>query len=241
MKLARVLGGLATLCAATQAGATPLAAPPEAPASRYGRLSQAECEAELGKRGVPFKREGETRGVLAPVRLTGPLRGVTFHSALPPERRVKEPWDIVDCRLALALDDFAQILARHDVVDVVHFSAYRPPVVRRGAPGQDPAAAAPPSRQHGGALAMDAAVFVKKDGTKLAVEKDFHGRIGAPTCGAGAAPWPATPEAAALRAIVCEAADQRLFNVLLTPDYNWAHRNHFHLEVAVGASYFLVK
>ena len=66
------------------------------------------------------------------------------------------------------------------------------------------------------------------------VERDFHGRIGAPTCGAGTGPNPATPEALELRRIVCDAADAKLFNVELTPDFNWAHRNHFHLEVTAG-------
>ena len=31
-----------------------------------------------------------------------------------------------------------------------------------------------------------------------------------------------------------------LFNVALTPDYNWAHRNHFHLEVTPRVKWFLV-
>ena len=75
---------------------------------------------------------------------------------------------------------------------------------------------------------------MKRDGTTLVVERDFHGRIGAPTCGPGAGPHPATPEALELRQIVCDAADARLFNVALTPDFNWPHRNHFHLEVTAG-------
>jgi hypothetical protein len=39
---------------------------------------------------------------------------------------------------------------------------------------------------------------------------------------------------------LCDAADARLFNVMLSPDYNWRHRNHFHLEVATGAKWFVV-
>jgi hypothetical protein len=195
---------------------------PSSPANQYAKLDRTACEAELTKRGISFKSETAAKGVLAPVRLTGPLS---------PEKRAVQPWDILDCRLVLALDDFSQILAAHDVVDVTHFSVYRPPILKPNVTT---------ARQHGGALAIDAAIFSKKDGTKLQVEKDFHGRIGAPTCGGAASPAPVTPEATALRDIVCTAADQRLFNVVLTPDYNWAHRNHFHLEVS-GASYFLVR
>ena len=81
----------------------------------------------------------------------------------------------------------------------------------------------------------------EEDGSKLDVEHDFHGRIGAPPCGPGAGPVPATVEAMELRQIVCEAAEAKLFNVALTPDYNWAHRNHFHLEVAAGVRWSVIR
>jgi hypothetical protein len=207
-------------------GAPP--APP--PAVRYGRLDRASCETELGVRGVVFTRVDEARGVLEPVRLGGPLHGVTYHSGLPAAQRATSPLEIVDCRLALALDDFARQLAAHDVVEVVHFSIYRPP--SRGA-----VASRHPS-PHDRGLAIDAASFVKRDGTKLDVERDFHGRIGEATCGGGAGPHPATPEALELRRIVCDAADAKLFNVALTPDFNWKHRNHFHLEVRADVGWF---
>jgi hypothetical protein len=232
--------GLALLAGTTDARADAPNPPPRvdvapdpAPATSYAALDRAACEAELTRRGVPFSRVDEARGVLAPVRLTGPLHGVTFRTALPAAKRATSPWEIVDCRLALALDDFSVQLARHDVAEVIHFSIYRPPSKKW--PGDKIAS------RHPGALAIDAGTFIKKDGTRLEVERDFHGRIGAKTCGAeGAAPQPSTPEAVELRRIVCDAADARLFNVELTPDFNWAHRNHFHLEVTAGAKWFLV-
>ena len=202
------------------------------PALRYGRMDRAACEAELGRRSIPFAVVDEARGVLAPVRLEGPLHGVTFRTALPADQRETSPWEIVDCRLALSLDDFAAQLATHDITQVVHFSMYRPPV-----------ASWPEGRlatRHPGALAIDAATFVKRDGTRLEVERDFHGHIGAVTCGNGAGPRPATAAAVELRRIVCDAAQAHLFNVMLTPDYNRPHRNHFHLEVTAGVSWFVV-
>ena len=205
--------------------------PAAAPALRYGRLDRATCENELERRGIPFSRVDEARGVLAPVRLRGALHGVTFRTGLPESKRATSPWEIVDCRLALALDDFAAQLATHDITQVIHFSVYRPPVATwpEGKIGS----------RHPGALAIDAGTFVKKDGTRLEVERDFHGHIGATTC-AGSGPHPATPEALELRRIVCDAADAHLFNVELTPDYNWPHRNHFHLEVTAGVGWFVV-
>jgi hypothetical protein len=210
--------------------AGPYRPPPLSPAERYARLDQAGCEAELGQRGIPFVRVDSARGVLEPVRLDGALHGVTYHSELPVAQRGSSAIEIVDCRLVLALDDFAVQLASHDVVEVVHYSMYRPPSARW--PGGKTAT------RHPGGLAIDAAKFVKRDGTKLVVERDFHGRIGAKTCGPGTGPQPATPDALELRKIVCDAAEARLFNVALTPDFNWPHRNHFHLEVTANTRWF---
>jgi len=202
------------------------------PAVRYAALDRATCEDELRRRRIPFVPVAQARGVLAPVRLAGPLHGVTYHSALPAKQRATSPYEILDCRLVLALDDFSTILAKHDIVEVIHFSVYRPPNAHFPAGRL--------AHQHAGALAIDAGWFKHKDGSVLQVERDFHGRIGARTCGPGTGPSPATPAALELRSIACEAAGDHLFNVELTPDYNWPHRNHFHLEVTPQVHWFLV-
>jgi hypothetical protein len=202
------------------------------PAVRYGQLSRHDCEAELETRGIKYTRESTTPGVVAPVRLAGPLHGVVFDTDLSESARKTSPYEIADCRLVLALDDFAAILAAHDVVAVRHYSMYRPP------PKDWPDGK--PGTRHNGALALDAARFTTKDGTQLVVDKDFNGRIDAKTCGDDAAPDPATPAALELRKILCETVDRHLFNVVLTPNYNKEHHNHFHLEVTAGVKWFLV-
>ena len=210
-----------------------LASPSDAqdtPAYRYARLSQDECEAELATRHIEFARETAV-AVLAPVRLTGPLHGVVFRTDQSAQARPTSPYEIADCRLVLALDDFAEILSRHDIVEVRHYSMYRPP---RSWPDDSI------GKRHDGALAIDAGRFIDSTGAVLDVDHDFHGAIDAPTCGDGAGPHPATPAALALRAILCEVVDRHLFNVVLTPNYNRPHKNHFHLEITAGVTWFLV-
>jgi hypothetical protein len=202
----------------------------DTPAYHYAQLSQAECEAELAARHIDFVRE-TAAAVAEPVRLTGPLHGVVFRTDLADKARPTSPYEIADCRLVLALDDFAEILSRHDIVEVRHYSIYRPP---RSWPEDKPGA------QHVGALAIDAGRFLDQTGAVLDVDRDFHGAIGAKTCGDGAGPRPATPAALTLRAILCETADRRLFQVMLTPNYNRPHKNHFHLEVTAGVTWFLL-
>lgn len=203
----------------------------ERPAVRYASLSQDACEAELTARQIPFVRE-PARGVLAPVRLQGPLRGVTFRTNQREAARATSIWELADCRLVLALDDFAAILAAHHIVEVRHYSMYR------RAPSSWPDDRIG-TRHHGG-LALDAARFVREDGSHLDVLDHFKGRRRAKVCGPKARRGK-TAEARELREIVCAAVAQGLFNVVLTPNFNRAHRNHFHLEVTTGVKWLVLR
>jgi hypothetical protein len=203
----------------------------DTPAVKHGALDADACLAELDTRGVSYNKE-TARGVVGAIRLTGPLHGVTFTPDVDKKDVDTTPYAIVDCRLALSLDDFAALLQKHDVVEVRHYSIYRPPP-KSWPDGKE-------GTRHDGAMAIDAAHFIKKDGTSLDVVKHFNGAIGDATCGPDAKPHPNTAEATELRAILCEAVDAHLFNVVLTPNYNKPHHNHFHMEVTAGVGWFLV-
>jgi hypothetical protein len=317
------------------------------PAYRYANLSDAEALAELDRRRILYSRvdAASAPGVRAPVRLTGRLHGVYVHSALPPEQRVVSVFEILDARLALALDDFCALLERHDIDEVVHYTMYRPNVavpshgvpdeaslqaIRRSggrprpeahasaapkprtpqglgkgtldaakghappagakqksdggaakpepaiigakkpaagkavvqaapppAPAKGPSPAgkrvarrdppaaglhqttwAPPGTRHPAGLAIDVALLHKRDGRWLSVGRHFRGRIGERTCGEGAR-VPEDADARELRALVCESSDLGLFTYVLTPDYNAAHADHFHMEIKPGVHWFL--
>jgi hypothetical protein len=70
------------------------------------------------------------------------------------------------------------------------------------------------------------------------VQHDFHGRIGQRTCGEGA-PVPESTDARELRALVCGSQDLGIFTYVLTPDYDAAHVDHFHMEIKPGVRWFL--
>lgn len=195
------------------------AVPEGSPVLGYAALDRDACEGELTKRGIAFARAEDTPGVRAPVRITGPLHGVAIHSPLPSAQRARSRADLVDCRLALALDDFAASLAPRGIVEVIHLSAYRSKT-------EGGCTVKYPGEQHCAALAVDVASFAKRDGTKLVVERDFHGKVGSLTCATGA------PPPNELWNIACGAAGKQ-FQVVLTPNWNAEHRNHFHLELTV--------
>ena len=323
------------------------------PAYRYANMTDAEAFEELDRRKILYTKLDAVSGVRAPVRLTGRLHGVYIHSSLPPEQRVTTPFEILDARLALTLDDFAAILERHDIDEVVHYTMYRPnvgapghgghgveeepsasaasarqrssnarppaaksarpkappslgakgtiegnkraepaplslkqklggpgpkpvvmvtakkppqrplaaPAAKASAPGKGPAPLAkrppgtvahrspqpsglhqttwaPPGTRHPAGLAIDVGLLHKKDGRWLSVARQFQGHIGDKTCGDGAYA-PEAPDAKELRALVCEASDLGVFTYVLTPDYNAAHVDHFHMEIKPGVRWFL--
>jgi hypothetical protein len=229
---------LVFLPSSARAADSRLEVPPESVAEHsrayiHANLSDDEVLAEIVRRHLPVVRvDPGVPGVRTPVRLTGPLHGVTIHSSLPMEERATTPFEILDARLALALDDFCAILANHDVVELVHFTIYRP---------FDPASAEPSGglSRHPGGLAIDVGALRKRSGSQLSVLPDWQPAIGARTCGPGARKLLGR-KGRELVSILCEAADERLFHVMLTPHFNRAHHDHFHLEIKPEVKWFLV-
>jgi hypothetical protein len=201
-------------------------------AFRYANLSDDDALAELRRRDIPWTPATPPMpGVRTPIRLLGPLHGVSIHSTLPPAARAASVFEILDARLAIALDDFTSLLAKHDVVEIVHYTMYRPPAER-------PADLKNQIR-HPAGLAIDIGGFKKRDGRWLSVGPHWPSAIGHKTCGEGAREhW--AREARELVSIVCEAKDQRLFHFMLTPDFDAAHADHLHLEIRPGARSFIV-
>jgi hypothetical protein len=215
-----------------------LAAPPidevnSSPAYRYANLSNSEAYAELDRRQIPYVREPErVPGVRAPVRLHGKLHGVAIHSALPEEERSHSIYEVLDARLALALDDFCRILAVHDVVEAIHFTMYRPGGTRGLASDKF-------LFRHPGGLAIDLGALRKRNGELLSVSPDWPGSIGSKTCGFDGRKLKSR-RGRELMSILCEAADLRLFHYMLTPHFNRRHHDHLHLEIKPGVKQFLV-
>jgi hypothetical protein len=201
-------------------------------AYRYANLDDSAALAELDRRGIAWVRASPPLpGVRTPIRLGGPLHGVTIRSALPEPERRTTPFEILDARLALALDDFCALLARHDVVEVVHYTMYRPP-------GELPHDWNKQIR-HPAGLAIDVGALRKADGRWLAVGPHWPSDIGAKTCGEGAREhW--SRAGRELVSIACEAADLRVFHFILTPHFDAAHADHLHLEIKPDTRWFLV-
>jgi hypothetical protein len=195
--------------------------PASAPASRLANLSPGQCRAELKRRNLPFKpAPGPSKGVATPLRLTGPLRGVTFRA---PGGR--SPYGTLDCRLLLALDELAEVLVRHRVTSVRVDNLHRP---RARLPGRRK-----PS-QHSYGLAADIMSFTLDDGTELVVERDWVRGPSGSACGPGSRAPDFHPAGIALLNLVCDIARAGLFHHMLTPNHDEAHRDHLHFDLKRG-------
>ncbi len=102
----------------------------QSPAFRYANMDGEAALQELDRRKILYQRVGPYGQVKTPIRLTGRLHGVHIHSALPEHQRPTTPFEICDARFALALDDFSALLSRHNIVEVIHYTMFRPSVGR---------------------------------------------------------------------------------------------------------------
>jgi hypothetical protein len=192
--------------------------PASAPALAHANLSAARCRAELKKRAIATKpSKAAPKTILVPLRLAGTLQGVRIVTAPAPS-----PYGIVDCRLVLALDDMAGVLATFDVVTIRVDNLYRP---RARLPGSRKRS------QHAHGLAADITSFTLADGRTLTVEDDWHATIGEKPCGPDAVMSDPDDESIALRNMVCEVARRGIFHHMLTPGFDAAHRTHFHFDI----------
>lgn len=222
-------GGVADAAAPTP---EPRAVPPtlrKAPATRFSSLSPAQCRAELARRKIQTQPASRpAAGVATPVRLAGPLHGVQF---ITPGRR--SVYGTLDCRLALALDEFARILAEHDVAAVHVDNLYRP---KARLPGRRHR-----KSQHAYGLAVDIVALTLRDGRRLDVEAHWTPTLQTPPCDDVADASERSAETLLLRTIVCTTARQGVFHHMLTPNYDLAHRNHLHFDIARNARSFVLK
>ena len=167
-----------------------------------------DCKAELERRGVAFKSVKKS-GITIGVEVTGPLGGVPFTSYEQPL--------VIDCSLAVSLDEAGKYFREAGVEKAVFSSAYS----KRNVRGTNR-----PSK-HSFGLAIDVSNFTVKELGQLRVALDYEQGLGDDADCLGR---PLTQGGAVLKVIQCQLVRSGLFHLVLSPDYDDAHHDHFHLE-----------
>lgn len=175
------------------------------------QADDASCLAALDALGVAHTRT-KRRGIDVAVEVHGLVGGVELRAFAGPEPLV------LDCSLVVSLARAGGIFRAHGIERITYSSAYQ----RRNVRGTGR-----PSR-HSFGLAIDVHSFALDDGERVAVVKaDYEQGLGDDLDCVGE---PLTELGRVLRGVDCGLASSGLFRVVLTPDYDADHYNHFHIE-----------
>ena len=88
--------------------------------------------------------------------------------------------------------------------------------------------------QHAYATAVDIAGVTLASGDYASVQDDFVIDADAdPTCEAATQPG----KDRLLHELICELKDAGIWTTVLTPNYNAAHRDHFHVDLSPGGDF----
>ncbi len=182
--------------------------------------SGAECRALLTRLGVNYTVSGPTMGIANPVTVQTPINGVNFRYNTftgSPGRM------LMDCRLGVALWHLTNALrTRWDVTDVIHLGVYNYRFI----------SGTMTLSQHATATAIDLNNFRTSAGVTHSLVTEFVAN-GRPTC----PPRASNPRDRLLKEIACWMYDSGVFHIILTPNYNSAHRDHFHVDLTTGSQF----
>ena len=168
------------------------------------------CTEALDELGVEYRRV-KKRDIELGVEVLGPLGGVSYRGYS------KGPL-ILDCSLVVSLAKAGPLLARHGIGRATYSSAYQ----RRRIRGSTSLS------QHSYGLAIDLHTFHGAgEGELFDVRDDYEQGLGDHVDCVGT---PLTDAGRVLRTAECELRESALFELLLSPDYDVDHYNHFHLE-----------
>jgi len=181
------------------------------------------CHARLDALGLDWEVATATRGIADPVWVEPLIAGVAyryFESADPTRL-------LADCELAARLSALSELVAGSGLDEVVHMGIYN----YRCIGGGDPSTGCTLS-QHALARALDIhAVRERATGRYFNVEFDWVIDRSGDVC-----PGNAMTEAdIALHEMACSMWSDRIFEIVLTPNFNDAHRNHFHVDITDGS------
>lgn len=167
------------------------------------------CTAALTARKIAWKPASRP-GIAHAVEITGPLGGVALSSPSGPL--------VIDCSLAVSLDEAGRYLRDAGIDAATFSSAYS----RRKVRGTDR-----PSK-HSFGLAIDVQVFRGPVLGTLHVDRDYEQGLGDAVDCLGR---PLTEGGAVLKLLQCQLVRSGLFQLVLSPDFDDAHHDHFHLQV----------
>ncbi len=184
---------------------------------------QQGCRAELDRLGISYRdwsystqtAAGQSCTVNDPIIVDGRINGVDFQhyqQSSPTTMRMS-------CELAIALHEKAEVLKRNGIRAAGHHGTFNCRTI--GDTNR--------LSNHAFGMAIDIRTYIGNDGTVYNVIRDWEHDTDNPT----------TAKGQKLYTIAHDLHRNRVFNNILTPDFNTAHDDHFHYDVDGGNGNYL--
>lgn len=184
-----------------------------------------KCHDWLDFYGVDYEKGPVTKGVSNPVTVKTPLLGVGYRYVENTKPRDKL---FGDCELIVSLLRAAPILRARGVAEIADYGVYNYRCIGEGTPPNCKLS------QHAQAKAIDIAGLRGSDGTYFDVTKDWQiDKSGEKTCAAPTEPG----KDEFLHRLICDLKAEKVWNIVLTPNYNADHRDHFHVDLTPNSDF----
>lgn len=185
------------------------------------------CHEWLDRYGIKYTVGPSRDGVDDPVTVTTPINGVSYRYSGSASPRATF---FMDCTLALSLAEAAHHLRRRDIIEVVDIGVYNYRCIGEGTPPDCPRGMS----QHSYARAIDIAGLITGEGIYYSVHDDWIiDPVGEQTCAADTEPG----KDSFLHEVICDLKADDVWNIVLTPNYNADHRDHFHVDLSLGSDF----
>lgn len=208
--------------------------PQERPKAKQKKRPDTACLKALAKEGVRFRRWRNPRhrpkkhprlicSVDKGVKLYSPVHGVDWINGA----NVRVPM-FMRCELALAVSRLSKYLRWKKIARVIHYGAYNCRVAKNDQ------GATHKISQHGLGRAIDIAGFVDESGTEYSLLKHWDRRTTWINKARQLGCWSRRFRSARARflyKVACDMWTYHFFGVVLTPNFNRSHRDHYHLAL----------
>lgn len=182
------------------------------------------CHAWLDLYKLDYSTGPSNLGIADPITVNLPLNGVAYrYSGNAEQRKIYG-----DCTLMKSLAEAAPIVRAHDVKEIIDIGIYNYRCIDQ--------TKTPPNcsmSQHAYAKAIDIAELVTSDDTHYSVLKDWVIDTTGKTC---EVPTDSEKDSF-LHTLICELKAAKVWNIVLTPNYNADHRNHFHVDLTEDSDF----
>lgn len=203
-----------------------------------GGSSSLTCMQELDQRGIGYTTT-TAKGVVDAVKLTGPLNGVLIAKTNTDQVAT----DPMACNFVLHLWEMAEVLKAHGIHKIGTLGSYcyrcccywSEENYCRGPNDPEPDCSVAPWNgysNHSWGRAVDIRYLYKDSGQVYDINNPAHWvewATASETCTKGLAAQ--TGISKELYALACELSAKHVFGTILTPNYNSAHRNHWHADI----------